>query len=229
MTNHYHLIIETPAAGLARGMQLLNGVYTQWFNHRHNRVGHLFQGRYKAILVEKESYLLELVRYVAMNPVRAGMVQTAADWPWSSYLATAGQVAIPDFLIVDWILSQLGTDRPSAVVAYRKFVQEENPASVWDNLQAGLFLGSDQFVNRHRPFIRQKPLDPEFRSRERFAARPSLSELFKGVADKATRNERIYQAVRVYRYTLKEVADHLGLLYSTISVIAKKVDRMEKS
>jgi REP element-mobilizing transposase RayT len=83
MTNHYHLLIEMPAGGLSRGMQLLNGVYTQWFNHRPQRVGHLFQGRYKAILFEKESYLLELARYVVLNPVRAGMVRTARDWPWS--------------------------------------------------------------------------------------------------------------------------------------------------
>lgn len=229
MTNHYHLIIETPAAGLARGMQLLNGVYTQWFNHKHRSVGHLFQGRYKAILVEKESYLLELVRYVALNPVRAGIAQTVVDWPWSSYRATAGQVSIPDFLTVDWILSQFGGDRASAMIAYQEFVQEGSPVNFWDGLQAGLFLGSDRFVDRHRPFILDKPQDPEFRARERFAARPSLSQLFDGVPDKATRNERIYQAVRIHRYTLKEVGDHVGLLYSTISMIARQVYETKKS
>jgi putative transposase len=91
MINHYHLVVETPEGNLARGMRHLNGVYTQSFNRRHHRVGHVFQGRYKAILVEKDAYLLELARYVVLNPVRAGMVGDAGDWRWSSYLTTVGQ------------------------------------------------------------------------------------------------------------------------------------------
>jgi REP element-mobilizing transposase RayT len=90
MTNHYHLLIETPEANLSRGMHLLNGVYTQWFNRRHRRVGHLLQGRFKAILVEKERHLLELARYIVLNPVRAKMVRSVRDWPWSSYRAMSG-------------------------------------------------------------------------------------------------------------------------------------------
>jgi putative transposase len=79
MDNHYHLLIETPEGNLSRGMRQLNGVYTQTYNRSHCRVGHVFQGRYKAILVEKESYLLELARCIVLNPVRAGMVRTARD------------------------------------------------------------------------------------------------------------------------------------------------------
>jgi REP element-mobilizing transposase RayT len=89
MSNHYHLLVETPEGNLSKGMRQLNGVYTQDFNRTHHRVGHVFQGRYKAILVEKEAYLLELVRYVVLNPVRAGMVRTPGEWPWSSYRATS--------------------------------------------------------------------------------------------------------------------------------------------
>jgi putative transposase len=81
MDNHYHLLIETPNANLSRGMRQLNGVYTQTFNRAHNRVGHVFQGRYKSILIDKHSYLLELARYIVLNPVRANMVPLAADWP----------------------------------------------------------------------------------------------------------------------------------------------------
>jgi len=81
MTNHYHLLIETPEGNLAKGMRHLDGVYTQRFNRRHNRVGHVFQGRYKAIIVQKENYLLELSRYIVLNPVRAQMVRSAKDWP----------------------------------------------------------------------------------------------------------------------------------------------------
>jgi REP element-mobilizing transposase RayT len=87
MSNHYHLVLETPEGNLAQGMRQLNGVYTQTINRSRQRVGHVFQGRYKAILVEKDSYLLELARYVVLNPVRAGMVSDAGDWPWSSYPA----------------------------------------------------------------------------------------------------------------------------------------------
>jgi len=90
MDNHYHLLIETPDANLSKGMRQLNGVFTQSFNRKHKRVGHVFQGRYKAIIVQKESYLLELARYIVLNPVRAGMVRSAKDWPWSSYRKTAG-------------------------------------------------------------------------------------------------------------------------------------------
>jgi len=115
MSNHYHLLIETPRANLSRGMQLLNGVYTQWFNRQHERVGHLFQGRFKAILVEKESHLLELARYIVLNPVRAKMVRGVRDWPWSSYRTTSGQSDVPEFLTVDWILSQFDPDRARAV------------------------------------------------------------------------------------------------------------------
>lgn len=223
MTNHYHLLIETPNADLSHGMQLLNGVYTQWFNRRHDRVGHLLQGRFKAILVEKESYLLELVRYVVLNPVRAKMVRSVRDWPWSSYRATAGQTEVPEFLAVDWVLSQFDSDRERAVRAYRRFVRQGRGINVWDELRAGALLGNDGFVDQLRPLFKEKPLNPEYRKRERFAARPSLEELFADVTDKATRNERIYQAVRIHHYTLREVGDCVELLYSTISVIAKRV------
>jgi len=95
MTNHYHLLIETPLSNLPKGMRYLNGVYTQKFDRAHNRVGHVLQGRYKSILVEKDSYLLELSRYLVLNLVRAGMVQKVDEWPWSSYLATSGKAPVP--------------------------------------------------------------------------------------------------------------------------------------
>jgi len=95
MTNHYHCVVETPDANLSKGMRQLNGVYTQSINRRHRLVGHLFQGRFKAILVERDAYLLELARYVVLNPVRAAMVSQAGDWPWSSYRAMVGQEPAP--------------------------------------------------------------------------------------------------------------------------------------
>ncbi len=105
MTNHYHLLVETPDGNLSKGMRQLNGVYTQRFNPKHKKMGHLFQGRFKGILVQKESYLLELARYIVLNPVRAKMVRAVESWPWSSYLATTGRVSKPDWLETDWLLA----------------------------------------------------------------------------------------------------------------------------
>jgi len=130
MNNHYHLLIETPYGNLSRGMRQLNGLYTQRFNQRHQRVGHLFQGRYKAILVDKDNYLLELCRYVVLNPVRAKIVKDPKDWRWSSYQATTGYKGIP-CLTTDWILSQFAREQKAASILYQTFVlsgiKEESP------------------------------------------------------------------------------------------------------
>jgi REP element-mobilizing transposase RayT len=107
MGSHYHLLIETPDGNLSKGMRELNGVYTQGFNQRHRRVGHLFQGRYKAIIVEKDHHLMSLCRYVVLNPVRIGLIERPEQWKWSSYRATIGLVERVSFLTIDWILSHL--------------------------------------------------------------------------------------------------------------------------
>jgi len=124
MDNHYHLLIETPDANLQEGMRQLNGVYTQYINRRHQRVGHLFQGRYKAILVDKDGYLLELCRYIVLNPVRAHMVSQPSEYTWSSYAATCGTVTAPSFLSLDWLLSQFAKRRDAASARYEQFVLE---------------------------------------------------------------------------------------------------------
>ena len=122
MGTHWHLLVETPAANLAAGMQRLNGIYAQAFNRRWARPGHLFQGRYHAVLVEKEPHLLEVARYVVLNPVRAGLCRAPEAWPWSSYPATAGLVAPPSFLAVDELLGGLLGGYGDAQALYREFV-----------------------------------------------------------------------------------------------------------
>ena len=124
MGNHFHLVIETPLATLARGMQLLSGTYAQRFNRRYGRVGHLFQERYSSILVEREAHLLEACRYVVLNPVRARSCHRPADWRWSSYRPTVGLDARPPFLTLEWILGQFGRDRKHARVRYAEFVAD---------------------------------------------------------------------------------------------------------
>ncbi|MDP1558174.1 MAG: transposase [Nitrosomonas sp.] len=118
MDNHYHIVVETVEGNLSKGMRQLNGVYTQYFNRTHNRVGHVFQGRYKAILVEKDSYLLELSRYVVLNPVRAGMVKRVDQWPWSSFSVMIGKSNCPEWLQTDWVLSQFGKKRKKVITDY---------------------------------------------------------------------------------------------------------------
>ncbi len=159
MNNHYHLLLETPEPTLSRGMRELNGIYTQAFNRRHHRVGHLFQGRFKAVLVERESHLLELCRYIVLNPVRSGTVRAAREWPWSSYRATAGLVPTPPWLETRWALQQFGTRDEQALQRYRQFVSEGKEAGYdpWSRLRGQIYLGSGKFLRQARARATAKP------------------------------------------------------------------------
>lgn len=124
MGNHYHLLVETPDADLAAGMHLVNGAYAQWFNRRHDLTGHVFEARYASILVERQSHLLELARYLPLNPVRAGMCTDPGEWPWSSYRATAGIERPADWLTLELVLGSVGGAGETARARYRSFVRE---------------------------------------------------------------------------------------------------------
>lgn len=224
MGNHYHLLIETPDGNLAQGMRQLNGVYTQYSNRRHDRVGHLFQGRYKAILVQKESYLLEVSRYIVLNPVRAQMVRSAGDWPWSSYRATAGRVASPDWLTTAWVLSVFGERSSEAQLAYRRFVSEgRGQPGPWDDLAHQVFLGDETFIDDMRVRIEQldRPLAEVPRAQRAGRARPIND--YEAEAD--TRDEAIVHAYASGGYSMKEIGTHFGLHYSRISRIVNAVER----
>ena len=177
MGNHYHLLIETPLGNLARGMQRLNGRYTQWFNFHHDRSGHLLQGRYKAILVEKEEHLLELCRYVVLNPVRAGMVDDASRWSWSNYRATAGVSAPPDWLDVRWTLSRFSPKRSRAREAYRRFVAEGKGArSPMKDVRGQIYLGGDAFLKEMEMRLEGRAPRGEIPARQR---RPFIVDIGK--------------------------------------------------
>ncbi len=141
--------IETPDPNLSLGMRNLNSAYTQSFNRRHKRVGHVFQGRYKSIIVEKNAHLLELCRYVVLNPVRAHMVTKPGDWNWSSYNSTANNEDPLDFLTIDWILGQFSLKKMIAQENYRKFVESgiEDKTDPWDSLKGQVFFGSEEFIH----------------------------------------------------------------------------------
>jgi hypothetical protein len=121
MTNHLHLLLQVSDIPLSRGMQNLSFRYTQWINRRLERQGHLFQGRFKALLVDGDSYLLELVRYIHLNPVRCGMVRDPLEYPWSGHRAYLGQETLP-WLTTDWVLGQLASCREEAQQRYATFV-----------------------------------------------------------------------------------------------------------
>lgn len=217
MGNHYHLLVETPKPNLARGMRQINGVYTQLFNRRHRRCGHLFQGRYKAILVDGEAYLLELARYIALNPVRAKLAEKAADWPWSSYRATVGLTPAPEWLAAEEILGPLGSERVAARRAYAAFVAEGGGDVVWDGLRNQIFLGDEEFVTRSLEMIQGSASVEAPRGQWRRQP-PSLAEI---IATASDRNEAIRAAWLTGAYTLAEIGTYFGLHYSRISRIVR--------
>lgn len=227
MDNHYHLLIETPKGNLSQGMRQLNGIFTQHFNRRHGRVGHLLQGRFKAILVERESHLLELCRYVVLNPVRAQLVSSPEGWRWSSYSATAGLHKAPDFLTVSWILSQFSSRRKEAQEIYREFVlegmQKEGP---WKDLAGQIFLGNREFLERFQGLLREIRGMGEIPREQRYASRPDLATLLpESVRNREARNRKIYDSHVQHGYTLKAIAQHLKIHYTTVSRAVQREER----
>ena len=183
MSNHFHLLIETPEPNLSRGMRQINGVYTQWFNWRRKRVGHLMQGRFKSVLVEKESHLLELCRYVVLNPVRAGLVQTAGQWRWSNYRATAALGKGPHWLEIDWTLDQFGGIK-SGPTRYRKFVAAAKGSryAPWEQLTAQVFLGGERFRKQVQKMISASSRSSEIPRAQRSPLRPALQQILSATA-----------------------------------------------
>ncbi len=217
MGNHYHLLVETPDGNLSQGMRQLNGVYTQRFNRRHGRVGHVFQGRYKAIIVQKDSYLLELSRYIVLNPVRARMVRSANEWPWSNYRATAGHATAPAWLDTAPTLSTFGSRKAEAQARYREFVaQGKGQASPWDQLKNQIYLGTDAFVERLQRAIEQDADLSEIPSAHRRPVPKDLAYYAKKYPD---RDQAIAQAYASGGYSQKAIGDYFGLHYSRVSRI----------
>jgi len=224
MDNHYHLLIETTRPNLSRGMRELNGIYAQKLNYIKNSVGHVFESRYKSILVDKDNYLLELCRYIALNPVRAKMVENPEDWKWSSYRATLGSIKPPKYLNVLWILSNFDENIEKSKKKYKKFVFEGiGKESPWRELRGRIFLGSKKFIEEHEEKLSAKESEKEIAKTERFASRPDLEEIFKNTKTKKIRNKKIYKAYEEYRYSLKEIGDFFNIHYSTISRIVKEI------
>lgn len=220
MTNHYHMLVETADANLSSGMRQLNANYSQYFNRRHGLVGHLFQGRYKAILVQKESHLREVARYVVLNPVRAGMVASPADWRWSSYYLMVQPELTPDWLDSEWILAQFADNRQDAIQAYQRFVEAgvgaSNPVK---NARHQLLLGDDEFVAKYHSVIGSLV---EVTRVQRRALALSLAEYQANYAD---RDVAMTQAYWSTAYTMAQIAEHFGVSYRTVSRVIQRSEQ----
>ena len=226
MDNHYHLLVETPDGNLSLGMRQLNGVYTQRFNRKHDRVGHVFQGRFKSVIVEKEPYLLELARYIVLNPVRARMVRSAKNWPWSSYRATVGISEPKGGLGIDWLLSQFAKRKPTAIKRYEALVAEgKNQLSPWGLLRNQVFLGSDTFINKVKKHI---PDDKDLSEIPQIQKKPVAKPLMDFKMKYKSRDKAIVKAFESGGYSMKEIGDYFGLHYSTVSRIVKRADELAR-
>jgi hypothetical protein len=201
-------------------MRQLNGVYTQFSNRRQRRVGHLFQGRYKAILVDRDAYLLELTRYVVLNPVRAGMVKSPGEWPWSSYNAMMGREASPRWLATDKILSQFGSNRLEARESYKRFVAEGiGRKSVWRDLRRQIYLGDERFIERMQAKLKEESEDVNIPRAQRRPPAPSL-DLIRGAHGE--RDRTIVVAYETGEYSYKHIADHFGVHFTTVGRIIRE-------
>lgn len=225
MPNHYHLVLETPRANLSDAMRHINGVYTQSSNRLHQRTGHVFEGRFRSIIVQRESYLRRVARYVVLNPVRAHLAIDVGDWRWSSYRATAALEPAPDYLCLDW-LSLAFPDAPPGGVR-EQYVQFVNsPAARKATLGVSRsVIGSPSFERRVRDLISAKQPDRLLPYSHRSIGRPTLDVLFAGAVSRQARDRRIWQAHVEYGYRLSEIACVLGIHPSTASVILRRMDR----
>lgn len=218
MGNHYHLVVETPEGNLSRGMRQLNGEFTRRFNARNSTVGHLFQGRFHSVLVQRQSYLLELSRYVVLNPVRAGMVAEPGAWPWSSYPMTCCEASAPEWLCTDWLLSQFAVARSDAIHAYREFVAAgRGMPSPFAQMRHNLALGDDEFMRRLHDGAALVDASETSRSQKKGVAL-ALHEYRRSFDN---RQEAMALAYLDGAYTMAEIAAHFEVHYKTVSRAVK--------
>jgi len=226
MTNHYHLLIETREPTLSKGMKHLNGRYTQDFNKRHARTGHVFQGRFKAILVDSDAYLLELARYIVLNPVRAQMVHSAGEWHWSSYRATAGMGPGHSCLTTDWVLSGFGSARHHACEKYRAFVARgKGQPSPWESLKNQIYLGPDSFVENMLSMLQP---EQSLRDIPLTQKRPPSKPLNYYEAHFTDRKLAMAMAYLSGHHTLEEVGMHFHVSYATVSRAVRRYEQNVK-
>ena len=229
MGNHYHFVLHTRQANLSLLMRHINGVYTQAFNRRHNKVGHLFQGRFKAILVDRNAYLLEVCRYVDLNPVRARMVRKPEAWAWSSYRAHVGQAITPDWLDTEGLHGYLlghparsTADRRRAANRYARLVASVPDANLWDSaLRQQIYLGDEAFVERMQALAEPRnSTDDDIPKIQRRKSR-TLAQWMESCEN---REEALYNAYTQSAMTMSAIARELGLSISRVSRLIARAE-----
>ena len=248
MTNHYHLLVQTPDANLSRSMRHLNGVYTQRYNRKYGYDGQLFRGRYKSIVVESDSYALELVRYIHRNPMEAGIVDTLQKYTWSSHKPYLSDAKKWNWLHKDYILKLFSKSKPESIRLYKRFVLKETPEEInriFGRRKLPPVLGSKSFVERikERYFTLKdfeeipetKRLSPDIDKIKSHVCRAyniNEDDLYvtrRGVFNEP-RNVAIYLMRRLRNDTLKQVGEQFGIEnYSTVSSIVERVKPMMKA
>jgi putative transposase len=230
MDNHYHFVLHTRQANLSLLMRHINGVYTQAFNRRHDKVGHLFQGRFKAILVDRDAYLLEVCRYVDLNPVRAKAVRKPGSWAWSSYRAHVGEAPTPDWLDTAGLHGYLlgrpastAADRRRAADRYARLVASVPNANLWDSaLRQQIYLGDETFVERMQALAEPRnSTDSDIPKIQRRKART----LAQWLQSSKSREQALYDAHTQGAMTMSAIAKELGLSISRVSRLIARTEQ----
>ena len=245
MDNHYHIILETPKGNLLKVMHGINSRYTGYFNRTYKRAGHLFQGRYKGILIDKDNYLIELSRYVHLNPVRAKVVDRPEKWRWSSYPGYIDKGRASRCIEYAWVLSRFGSDIKTAKRRYRKFVEEglaEEIPTPLEDIHGQIVLGSEGFIEKIKRIVAGRDLTSEIIERKRFTKQPNSDEIISEVAkafgvDRAAMKEKgkrhniarkaaIYFIQRYSGLSNEEIGKIFGGIH--YSAVSKASDRIKK-
>jgi putative transposase len=216
MSNHYHLLLETPQANLSKVMHQINASYTTYFNTKRSRSGHLFQGRYKAILVDKESYAHELSRYIHMNPVRAKMVKKPWDYKWSSCGMYTGIQKSPSWLETSAILKSFGR---KPYDAYRSFVVKNNTFNPYRQIHASTILGPPEFITRIQKYVKGENIR-DVPALKKVSGRPTLELIEKAVSESAPddiRRKMYLYISQTKGYSLKEIGEYFDMKSAAVS------------
>ena len=234
MRNHYHLFLETIRANLSRFMHDLNTSYTVYFNRRQARVGPLFQGRYKAILVDSEKYMLELTRYIHLNPIRAKLLASPEEYLWSSYRVYLGKDA-DQFVSTTWAKERFGRRWRRG---YRDFIEQGMAGKdPFENLKAGFILGSDKFVDKIKSMLTGKKVDKEIPATKNLVGlklneiidetsryfQINRSDIVKRKRGFLPRKVALYLARKLTQASINEIAEAFGIYHSAVS---KAVSRL---
>jgi putative transposase len=234
MSNHYHLLLETPAGNLSQIMRHINGAYTTYFNTKRRRAGHLLQGRYKAILVEADVYAKELSRYIHLNPVRAGIVERPGDFPWSSYAAYIGKAEPPPWLARDFVLAYFGVARRKAQREYRDFVEAEifGAANPLRDVVGSFLLGGEQFIQTIREkYLRERGNDRDLPGVRELQARTTPDEIDPVVEKAFPEDAALARKAKLYLYhnytaqRLKEMGVRFGIKESGVSQASRRFEK----